>query len=175
MNLAPAERVDIVVDFARWPPGQEITLVNQLGSGSTGAVMRFRVTGKVRDDSAVPARLSDAPVTAPQPAEGLRVRSFAFRSGGSTWTINGRPFDPDRPEAVVSRGATERWRFSTDAYHPVHVHLDPFLVISRDGRAPDPGDTGWKDTLDLAPYEQAEVLVKFGDYPGRFLLHCHNL
>jgi FtsP/CotA-like multicopper oxidase with cupredoxin domain len=36
-------------------------------------------------------------------------------------------------------------------------------------------DAGWKDTVDLRPAEDVEVLVRFPDLPGRYVMHCHNL
>jgi spore coat protein A len=30
-------------------------------------------------------------------------------------------------------------------------------------------------TIDLHPAEQAAILVRFADYRGRFVFHCHNL
>jgi len=56
-----------------------------------------------------------------------------------------------------------------------HGHLDPFQVLARNGRAPGPGDHGWKDTVDLRPGETCEVAVRFTDHAGRYVLHCHNL
>jgi FtsP/CotA-like multicopper oxidase with cupredoxin domain len=55
------------------------------------------------------------------------------------------------------------------------VHLVQFRVISRNGHAPGPHDAGWKDTVDLRPAEAVAVLVRFSDYRGRYVLHCHNL
>jgi FtsP/CotA-like multicopper oxidase with cupredoxin domain len=55
------------------------------------------------------------------------------------------------------------------------VHLNHFQVISRNGSAPGPYDTGWKDTVDLRPAEAIEVAVRFTDYPGKYMMHCHNL
>jgi FtsP/CotA-like multicopper oxidase with cupredoxin domain len=63
----------------------------------------------------------------------------------------------------------------TDLHHPIHLHLDQFQVLARNGGDPGPYDHGWKDTLDLYPAESAEIIVKFTDYAGRFLFHCHNL
>lgn len=31
-----------------------------------------------------------------------------------------------------------------------------------------------KDTVDLRPTETVEVAVRFTDYPGGYMLHCHN-
>ena len=36
-------------------------------------------------------------------------------------------------------------------------------------------DEGWKDTLLIMPGERVKVLLKFEDYEGLFMYHCHNL
>ncbi|HEX5996311.1 MAG TPA: multicopper oxidase domain-containing protein [Jiangellales bacterium] len=89
--------------------------------------------------------------------------------------LDDRAFDPDRIDADVRLGEVEIWRFTSDLHHPVHVHLDPFQVLTRRGDSPGPYDAGWKDTVDISPSESVEVAVRFTDYPGRYLLHCHNL
>lgn len=166
----------MVVDFARYRPGTRVRLVNRLGSGGTATVMRFDVSGArpPADDSRVPDRLSTIP--APRADRAAATRTFHFqRRGGSGWTINGRPYEPGRPLATVRLGTTEVWRFVTDFHHPVHLHLNHFQVTARNGRSPGPYDAGWKDTVDLRPAESVEIVTRFTDYPGRFLLHCHNL
>ena len=177
VTVAPAERFDLVVDFSGYRAGQLVTLRNTLGAGRTGRVMRFRVTRRVRDDSSVPTRLADVPALVP-PAGAVR-RRFAFSrglvGGRKGWVINGRPFDPLRVDAAPRLGEIEVWTVSTDLHHPVHIHLSPFQVLSRNGHPPGNLDTGWKDTVDLRPAETVEVAVRFTDYRGRFLLHCHNL
>jgi len=50
-----------------------------------------------------------------------------------------------------------------------------FRVLSRNGKEPGPYDRGWKDTVDLKPAEEAAVIARFTDYPGRYVMHCHNL
>jgi spore coat protein A len=175
--LAPGERCEVVVDFAAVPPGTQLTLRNSLGSGPTADVMRFRVTGRGSDDSRIPPQLSRIePLSADR---AVRTRTWAFRRALNGehpgWRLDGRAFDPDRIDADVRLGEIEVWRFQSDLHHPVHVHLDPFQVLSRRGGDPGPHDAGWKDTVDLAPSESVDVAVRFRDYPGRYLLHCHNL
>ncbi|RSN47055.1 MULTISPECIES: multicopper oxidase family protein [Actinomadura] len=175
--LAPAERQDVVVDFSAYPVGTSVTLLNTLGRGSARQVMRFRVTRRARDDSAIPARLSasQAPV---RPAN-APMRTFDFRRTGqgpaAAWTINGEPFTPGTPLARPRLDGTEVWRFVSDFHHPVHLHLAHFHVLSRNGRAPRPTDGGWKDTVDVRPYEVVDVLVRFSGFRGRYMMHCHNL
>ncbi|MFE9453440.1 multicopper oxidase family protein [Streptomyces sp. NPDC006739] len=178
LEIAPAERFDVVVDFSRYRPGTAVRLVNRLGSGTTGEVMRFDVSaasGTPADDTAVPERLSTIPAL--DPAEAVATRTFLFQrqAGSAGWTVNGRPYQPGRPLATARLGTTEVWRFVTDFHHPVHLHLNHFQVVARNGRAPGPYDAGWKDTIDLRPAESAEIVTRFTDHPGRYLLHCHNL
>lgn len=69
----------------------------------------------------------------------------------------------------------EIWRLFTDLHHPIHVHLNPFPVVARNGRNPGAFDAGWKDTGDIRPAEYVDVAVRFSDHAGAFLMHCHNL
>jgi spore coat protein A len=77
-------------------------------------------------------------------------------------------------DADVKLGEIEIWRFVTDLHHPVHVHLNQFQVLSRHGREPAPTDAGWKDTVDIGPTNWVDVAIRFTDYAGHYLLHCHN-
>ena len=138
----PGERFDVVVDFARYPVGTEVTLVNSLGEGSAADVMRFRVMRSARDDSAVPERLAEREVLVPGPT----LRTFQFERGRwgprTGWTINGTAFDPTTSIADIPLGEVERWRFVTDVHHPVHVHLDAFQVLRRGSGGPGPVGRG---------------------------------
>ena len=175
--LAPGERCEVVVDFAAFPPGTQVTMRNSLGTGDTREVMRFRVTSRGSDDSRIPQQLSR--IEPLRPDRAVRTRTWSFRRALTGehpgWLLDDRAFDPDRIDADVRLGEIEIWRFTSDLHHPVHLHLDPFQVLARRGSGPGPHDAGWKDTVDLSPSESVEVAVRFTDYPGRYLLHCHNL
>jgi spore coat protein A len=84
-------------------------------------------------------------------------------------------FNPGTTMARPKLGTVERWRFASDFHHPVHLHLAHFQMVSRNGKAPMATDAGWKDTVDVRPYEVVEVLARFDGYRGRYMLHCHNL
>jgi FtsP/CotA-like multicopper oxidase with cupredoxin domain len=177
IEIAPGERFDVVVDFSLVPVGTVVTVANGLGEGGTANVMRFHVVRRGRDDSRVPARLAE--VTPLVPPDGAPVRTFQFSRGATGdhrgWTINGRGFAPADSLADTRLGEVEIWRLVTDVHHPVHVHLDPFQVLRRDGRGPSDYDVGWKDTVDIRPAEVVDIAVRFTDYTGRFVMHCHNL
>ncbi|MFF2661905.1 multicopper oxidase domain-containing protein [Kitasatospora sp. NPDC058032] len=141
--------------------------------------MRFRVTRQENDTSRIPAQLSKSSAS-PDPKTATRTCQFDFRrsggdDGNAMWTINGKPFNSSETLANPRLGTVERWRFSSDFHHPVHLHLAHFLVLSRGGKPPAPTGAGWKDTVDVRPYEVVEVLVRFDGYRGRYMLHCHNL
>ncbi|MCX4757055.1 multicopper oxidase family protein [Kitasatospora purpeofusca] len=175
VEIAPAERFDLVVDFSRYPAGTQVRLMNRFGSGRTEEVMLFDVSSRpVRDDSTVPERLCT--LERLDPAAAVTTRTFGFRrSRNAGWTINNQPYEPGRSLARPALGSTEIWRFFSDVHHPVHVHLNSFQVLSRNGKDPGPYDAGWKDTVDLRPAEAVQVLVRFTDYAGTYMLHCHNL
>ncbi|MFG2056093.1 multicopper oxidase family protein [Micromonospora sp. NPDC048930] len=175
IDIAPAERFDVVVDFARYRPGTRVRLVNRLGAGATAEVMRFDVTsGTGRDESVVPERLSTIDTLNPGQAVATRTFHFQLRPDRG-WTINGLPYRAGRALARPRLGTTEIWRLISDFHHPVHVHLDPFQVLGRNNGAPGPYDQGWKDTVDLRPSEAVEIAVRFTGHAGTFMLHCHNL
>ena len=174
LRIAPAERFDVIVDFSKFKLGSKITLLNKADDGPAGQVMQFDVTRSERDESDVPAKLSDVSFAKPEEAVIVRDFDFSYQRGTHGWRINGQPFDPARMDARPKLNTTEIWRLNTDFSHPLHLHLVHFQVLSHSGR-PGPYDAGWKDTIDLGPGQTANILVRFAGYRGRYVFHCHNL
>ena len=54
--------------------------------------------------------------------------------------------------------------------HPIHLHGQRFLVLSRDGVSNT--NLGWKDTAVIPAGETVDLLVDMSN-PGRWMLHCH--
>ena len=168
MRIGPAERLDVVVDFAG-ALGQNIYLVDTL----TGTqLLEFRVTQDVTDDSSIPATLRPLPDI----GEPTVTRNWSFDQTGGHWTINGLRFDPNRVDARPQLGATEKWVFTnpTGQAHTVHIHDVSQQCLSRDGGACYPYET-MKETWYLAPGEVLEVKLKFTDHVGMYMLHCHMM
>jgi spore coat protein A len=174
IRIAPSERFDVVVDFSKCPIGSTVTLVNRAGDGPAGQIMRFDVFRNERDESNLPAKLSDIPFPNPEDAVITRVLDFSYQRRSHSWRINGNPFDPARMDARPKLDTAEIWRLQTDFNHPLHLHLVHFQVLGHSGR-PGPYDEGWKDTIDLGPGQTADILVRFTGYRGRYVFHCHNL
>ena len=174
IQIAPAERFDVVVDFSKFRAGSSIRLLNQAGSGRTGEILRFDVVRSETDHSAIPAGLASMAFPKREEASATRVFDFSYGGAQHGWTINGRPYDPGRMDAQPRLGATEIWQMKTDFNHPLHLHLVHFQVLSHSGR-PGPYDAGLKDTVHLGPGQTANILMKFAGYRGRYVFHCHNL
>jgi FtsP/CotA-like multicopper oxidase with cupredoxin domain len=168
-DLAPGERLDLLVDFRGLPVGTTIML-RDLRSGWN--LLEFRVLRAVSDTSTVPSALS----TIPKLANPVATRDFSF--DGMT-KINGREYDMNRIDFLVPFGQVELWRFHTNgnAPHPVHIHGASFQVQKRTGgrNRTFPWETGWKDTVLLEDRETVEVLIRFDAYRGIYLMHCHKL
>ncbi len=169
VDLAPGERMDLIVDFRGMPVGSTVML-KDLRSGWD--LLQFVVTRTVNDGGTNPTALS----TIARLSNSVRTRDFSF-DGMSM--INGLAYDINRIDFQVPFGDTELWRFTTkgNAPHPVHVHGASFQVQSRTGGRGQvyPWERGWKDTVLLEDGETVEVLIRFDAFRGIYLLHCHKL
>jgi len=166
MRMGPAERLDVVVDFAG-ELGQNLYLTDVL----TGMpLLEFRVTEHIVDDSSIPPTLRPVPDI----GEPTVTRNWSFDKTAGHWTINGLRFDPNRVDAKPALGTTEKWVFTnpTGQVHTVHIHDVSQQCISRNGAACYPYET-MKETWYLDPGETIEVKLKFTDHTGMYMLHCH--
>lgn len=108
------------------------------------------------------------------------------------WLLNGRTFEMDAVAAneIVRLNTLEAWDFTNQAgmmqmYHPIHVHGLQFQIIERQIASANATayeqvrhgyvDVGWKDTVMLMPGERAGILLKFEDFTGKYVYHCHIL
>ena len=174
--LAPAERIDVIVDFRRVRAGTQVRLTNGLGSDGTAEVLRFDVTNANADSGRIPSAMRPRePISAPV---ATRRWDLNFSTSGSPeWQISGIGFDMDRIDARPRLGTTERWLFVNGSHraHPMHIHGVHFRVLDRSTGAVHAGDRAWKDTVMVGIGETVIVQPRFAPYPGRFVFHCHNL
>ncbi len=175
IDLAPGERVDVIVDFRGLTAGSTVML-QDLRSGWD--LLEFVGTGATGVTWTAPATLSTiTPLPSP-----VRERNFSF-DGMSR--INGKTYDLNRIDFTVPFGDTELWRFTTagNAPHPVHVHGASFQVVSRTGgrgrlfpwEQGEQGERRWKDTVLLEDGETVEILIRFDAFRSLYVIHCHKL
>ncbi|MGV3654604.1 MAG: multicopper oxidase family protein, partial [Noviherbaspirillum sp.] len=188
VRIMPAERGDIIIDFSKYPVGSKLYLVNRLdqldGRGPTNQllmpgtpVLRFDVTREPPkpDASVVPAVLRKlSPVNL---AMVKRERHIRLERENGVWVINGKIYDGEKPLFTCKRGELEKWTFQNSSgwSHPLHIHLDEGRIISRNGKPPPPRERGRKDMYELRPGEELSLVIRFADFTGKYVVHCHNL
>ena len=99
------------------------------------------------------------------------VRTVVFGQG----IINGKTMDMARVDVSTKVGATEIWEIENivGMDHPFHLHGFQFQVLDRDGvREP---YVAWKDMLNMPKHSTARIIVRYDDYPGKWMFHCHIL
>ncbi len=201
LALAVAERADVWVDFSGRRPGEELALVAEPYSpmleriAEARPIARFRVSSGGARKSALPQRLSAFPALRIEDAVNRgRPRSIRLSMMRGQAMLNGRVFDRMDEVArdeTVKLGTTEVWEFANDATsgmrmaHPLHIHNLQFRVVERlrparmspVQRTLGSGltDEGLKDVVLVMPGERVRVLMKFEDYTGLYLYHCHIL
>jgi FtsP/CotA-like multicopper oxidase with cupredoxin domain len=189
--IGMAERIEFILDFTNVPQGTQITLENRLrqddGRGPSGdfdhpdlsvrvPLLRFDVDGTAPDASVIPARLRDPFPADPFPP--VNQRHFEFQRSNGAWQINGKFFDGARVDANPRLDDIEIWTFKNGGggwWHPIHVHLSSFEILKRNGRTPPPFERAMKETVLLGPGDEVQMRMKFQNFRGRYVFHCHNV
>jgi FtsP/CotA-like multicopper oxidase with cupredoxin domain len=217
VTLGPAERVELWVDFSRWPLGSTLRMVSlpfdpgtigTLGAGSVAGlsqgaafpVMTVTVARPADANPRLPGHLTTMHRYVEQDSVNHdQPRIWEVGMKGMTWTINGRSFEMEgvHPDETVRLGTQETWLFDNSVtgqmgmmggmrmIHPMHIHGLQFQIVERQVEESTTSrwnslsegyvDDGWKDSFLLLPNERAKVLLRFDDYAGLYLVHCHNL
>jgi len=135
----------------------------------------------------------------------LVTRNFNFDQGRSgQWTVNRGLFNCNTTRFTVKQNSLEQWQFQNgwNWSHPIHVHSEEHQVIlgapelygsstndssnySRWGSqycwsgCANNAETGVnlsrKDTVRLVPQSSATIKMRFRDWLGRYVMHCHNV
>ncbi|MGB5719044.1 MAG: multicopper oxidase family protein, partial [Gammaproteobacteria bacterium] len=201
--VGPAERLDIVIDFAGYPAGTEIILRNDDPTlPLLPAIMKFVVTANPGYTGAISStlrtviplqassadnerffRLEKLVNKACKDGSGRLINEWVIQSlDGPGGNVTGQFWDDVTEFPVL--GTREIWEFEnpTSSYHPMHVHLVKFQILDKTDMTtgqpiplqPWEANT-WKDIVHIPPNVRARIIMDFEDYPGRFPNHCHLL
>jgi FtsP/CotA-like multicopper oxidase with cupredoxin domain len=141
-------------------------------------LLQFRVSKHAPQSPAVPAGLMPLrPLAVPALATMTWTLGLGAGAGGTTWTVNGQPYDDMHSDATVELGTVQRWAIvnGTPLTHFVHLHEEAWRTVTRNGQPPPAWEAGLQDTWRLDPGDVLEVAAKITDFTGPFLLHCHML
>jgi FtsP/CotA-like multicopper oxidase with cupredoxin domain len=200
-----AERYDVIIDFAQFPVGSKVYLreaaPQNVGQPSPvqlppnllieNVLMRFDVVANaiIPDTPPIPATLTSYPT----PFNPTAKFEWRFTLEGGQFLINGLPFDANRVDHVVLKGSTEEWLLNNAAIignwtHPVHIHFEEGMIQSKRVRTSTPPapdvfqnipltaiEKGRKDVYPLLGQQQVTIRMRFRDFVGRYLIHCHNM
>ncbi|HEY6489120.1 MAG: multicopper oxidase domain-containing protein [Terracidiphilus sp.] len=204
LALACAERADMILDFSGMV-GQRCTLVNQSqelmefrvaprtvaigaaaapdGPGATLSVPTIlRTIQRIPESAAIRTRM-------------LTLNEYMHpKTHVMLMLLNGKYWhDPITENPRLD--SIEIWNLinTTQDLHPIHLHLVRFQLLDRrpfdvddlldygkfhyigDPAPPEPGEAGWKDTIQAHPETVTRIIVPFKGYPGRYVWHCHLL
>jgi spore coat protein A, manganese oxidase len=208
LPLSMAERYGVVIDFAQFPVDTRVELRNRgvpnaIDYDDTDKVMAFDVV----DDSQFPAELRnlpdpELPATLPydtallddaRESDAVRTRELRFERGNGEWQINKTTWEEvegtgfqrtlftGSAQPDITPGSLEVWKLTNHSggwFHPIHLHLVDFKILSRNGRPPAAYESGPKDVVYLHENEEVRLIARFGGGPlnrtGRYMIHCHN-
>lgn len=203
LPLAPGERADLFVDFSAHA-GENIVLRDD-NAEHEDALVQFRVArsgvapkSHAQHGNTLPKTLR--PVQ--RLAESLSVKRRTMMLNDVivnsdvpvTMLLNNTDWGAPVTEKPVLN-SVEIWELAnvTDETHPIHLHLARFQVLDRrrfdvlafqekkvlnyGGPAlpPEKGESGWKDTVQAPHGFVTRIIVRFENYTGRYVWHCHIL
>jgi FtsP/CotA-like multicopper oxidase with cupredoxin domain len=200
--LGPAERAEILVDFADDDEFTEIGLRSyseevrdRLFTGTMGAmfadaldestfdVMSFRVCGAPSMSTSPPDAF--AAIERLPEANAARTRTLSLSMSMMAHRINGQIMEtmdnvPEEINFRIPAGDLEIWEIENTAgvAHPIHVRNRHFQVLSIDGAAPPEYLAGWKDTVLVEPGQTMRLILDFSgsaDPDSPYMFHCHIL
>jgi spore coat protein A len=162
---------------------------NNIDYDYTGRIMAFDVTGETVDTSGpaakvMPTLLTGSAVMDLKTSQSVKTRRMRVKRDGDIWTIGGMTWDEvmksgyKKVLADPDLNDIEIWEIENSSggwFHPVHIHLVDFKILSRNGRPPFPYELGPKDVVYVGEGETVRLLMKFGPHRGRYMIHCHNL
>ncbi|GKX30993.1 spore coat protein [Vallitalea longa] len=142
--IAPAERVDILVDFSMVCPGTKIIVTNDAiapfpggdppDPDTTGQIMQFTVLNTPSVPAMpLPPILNEIPTLVPDvPKKILTLNVVLNDKGPLELLLDGQKWASPISELPIV-GSTVEWEIPnlTRATHPIHIHLIQFQIVNR--------------------------------------------
>ncbi|GAA2172880.1 multicopper oxidase family protein [Arthrobacter parietis] len=191
---ANSERYEVLIDFSKYRAGQRIELQNvsnpnNIEFGNTRRVMAFDVTDDAFDRNdptalTLPTVLANSSPMQLTRAMAKATRRLRVERQNGEWKINGMSWADviasNFQKVIANPGANdvEIWEIENKSggwFHPVHIHLVDFHILSRNGQRPFSYEEGPKDVMYVGENETVQAIMRFEHQKGRYMVHCHNL
>ena len=152
--------------------------------------VRTKVIGELNDGLKLSSFVWHKPV-AKDEVSGYREAILNVLDGPDdvAFRINGQSHDEHRIDAVLPLGKAEEWfAAALNENHPLHIHVNPFQVVSiRDAEGRDVTDPKgpaydadyagligqWKDTIIVKENIRIAFRTRYERFTGDFVMHCH--
>jgi len=187
-----AERYEVLIDFSKYKPGQRIELRNLSNPNNrdydhTNKIMAFDVTDEPVTEqrwNTLPRVLATSDVMQLTELQAKKTRSIRVERGNGEWQLNGQTWHDvvdsgyQKVLANPDLNDVEVWEIENKSggwFHPVHIHLVDFRILSRNGKAPFAWEKGPKDVVYVGENEKVRVVMRFEHQRGKYMVHCHNL
>ncbi len=177
--LPPGKRYDVLV---RGPKAGTYRLKTlKMNTGPAGDMYPQRTlatvvsAGPSRKPLAMPTSLGPLPEYGDAAIDKTRHFVFSENTKTNQFYINGKQFQHHRVNVHTTLGSTEQWviRNVSDEMHPFHIHVDDFQVISINGKPY--RARSLQDTIPLPVHGKVVIRMRFTDFTGKFVYHCHIL
>jgi FtsP/CotA-like multicopper oxidase with cupredoxin domain len=188
--LAPANRAEFLIQAGE--PGRyairELAQDQQFLSSSAKTIAEIVVEGSAKS-MALPTTLPTPQRYYPLIDKVSKQRSLEFAGMfpatlnpyvGGDFMINNVLYAEDTVEQEVALGDAEEWILKVGDMdhggtegHPFHIHVNHFEVISIGGVAQPPGTI--QDTIWIPKDSEVVIRMKFKDFQGKAVYHCHIL
>ena len=159
-------------------------------AGNERAAIRERVVSELKDGLKLTAFTWHKPIpTTEVSAYREVILNIVDGPEETAFRVNGLTYDHNRIDAVLPLGKAEEWRTTSLNFgHPLHIHVNPFQIVSimdhlkRDMTDPtspafDPDYAGlkgeWKDTVFIKENARVAFRTRYERFTGDFVTHCH--
>lgn len=201
IELLPAERTDIIIDFSSMK-GEDIILRNtdeEFPDEHTNVVMEFLVDHceEDDDDSSIPEKLQPEMHIHAHQVNIIRDLPLTTSTDefGRLMLMQNNSMYSDPATEKPALDSIEIWNFinATPVAHPMHVHLVRFKILDRqpfdverydeDGvvsftgppEEPRVYERGWKDVIKADAGMVSRIIMHFREHTGNYIWHCHFL
>lgn len=199
--IASSNRAEFLIQAVTQPGIYRILQLaqdQQFLASAQKTIAEIEVTGPPKPmalPTSLPLPRRDYPLI--QPSEVKNIRQFVFAGNfpavmnpyvGLDFLINNMQYQENSVATVVNVGDVEEWQIRVEGSHhggteghPFHVHVNSFEVISvTDNMAKPPITTMMppgtiQDTVWVAEHTTVTIRMRFRQWSGKAVLHCHIL